>query len=92
MQAHHMILEALHYKWVSIQKQPFKLILINNNHVAGDKLLISEISGVDYELTGYWCEFEILSTLQIPNTNFIPQYVWLTVSPLACHSPQKSNF
>lgn len=86
-----MVIESPHYKFVKQQTSPFKLIVINDDHVKGNHLAISEIDSLTGKLTGFWSEYEILKSDLIEHNTTMPSYLWLTVSPLACHSPQKSE-
>lgn len=92
MQTHYMVLDSAHYRFVKKQTSPFKLIVTYASHSKGDKLYLSELNGVTGVLTGLFSEFEILKSDLIEHNSDMPSYVWLTVLPLACHSPQKSNF
>lgn len=89
---YHIFVPSSHIKLFTAQPPPFTLILANEGFKPADILQVIEISSLEGQRTGFWVEFTILKVDIILERVSVASDVCLTLSPLACHSSQKSNF
>lgn len=81
-----------HFKWLREVTEPIKLVFIESRMQKGDTIQIVEIHAVTGLYTSRRLDFEILSVNMTVACDANSTCQVITVGPLACLSPQKSNF
>lgn len=81
-----------HFKWLLQVHEPIKLVFIESRMKKGDTIQLIEINAATGLYTSRRLDLEVVQVNLTVACDANSMCQVITAQPLACHSPQKSNF